>query len=334
MVLYVRWVRCQDFMLYVHNTNISSLAELAVRPWGDSDPIKAADQYHSRPMPTLEKPISSSFEYESHEPGADIVSPNETDFLYSRPRQNHFNPFALPSDASEIDFRDPNLNWRFRFFNVDAFLTEIESYIRSFAQKMLASPGRLSDKQEDRLDLALTNTLVCLTDGEWKFLPLWADGNDDGSGGVYSDDVPLADTGFYSAGPKVRLGPASFVPSSASSARSTSEDFDMLDSAASTSHHTSTLVNDGTSTQMDRRRVYTPAEGSEYSYDSVRSATRTLNSLALAELGNATPSSVAGDSEATADTWEQIDPTRLRLNSDAPSVASTERNTGSNPDAS
>lgn len=192
---------------------------------------------------------------------------------------------------------------------------------------MLASPGRLGDKQEDRLDLALTNTLVCLTDGEWKFLPLWADGNDDGSGGVYSDDVPLADTGFYSAGPKVRLGSGSFASSSSTSARSTSEDFDMLDSAASTSHHTSTFVNDGTSTQMDRRRVYTPAEGSEYSYDSVRSATRPLNSLALAELGNATPSSVAGDSEATADTWEQIDPTRLRLNSHAPSVASTEHDT-------
>lgn len=101
---------------------------------------------------------------------------------------------------------------------------------------------------QDPLDLRLTNTLVCLTDAEWKYLPLWAGGNDDDSGGVFDDEVPLAETGFSTAGPKVHTGVGSSTASS---------EFEMLGgSNTSGSYHTSTVVNDGYSDGLDRRRVY------------------------------------------------------------------------------
>ena len=110
---------------------------------------------------------------------------------------------------------------------------------------MLSTPHLPS---QDPLDLRLTNTLVCLTDSEWKYLPLWAGGNDDDSGGVFDDEVPLADTGFSTAGPKVHTGVGSSRASS---------DFEMLGgSTINGSYHTSTVVNDGYSDDLDRRRVY------------------------------------------------------------------------------
>lgn len=110
---------------------------------------------------------------------------------------------------------------------------------------MLGTPHSPS---QDPLDLRLTNTLVCLTDAEWKYLPLWAGGNDDESGGVFDDEVPLAETGFSTAGPKVHTG--------VGSSRASSE-FELVgDSKSNGSYHTSTVVNDGYSDDLDRRRVY------------------------------------------------------------------------------
>lgn len=54
----------------------------------------------------------------------------------------------------------------------------------------------------------IVDTLVCLQEDEFKFLPLWAGGFDDGTGGVFDDQsVPiLEEGGFSTAGPSVHLG--------------------------------------------------------------------------------------------------------------------------------
>ncbi|MCJ1283295.1 hypothetical protein MMC26_002623 [Xylographa opegraphella] len=129
-------------------------------------------------------------------------------------------------------------------FDLAQFFTEVERHLHSVATEMLASPDA---GQRDALDLALTNTLVCLTESELKYLPLWAGGNDDGSSGVFNDNVPLAETGFSTAGPDVHTGTASSAAAS---------EFDMLRDGDDSTVHTSTAVNDGHSDVLDRRRVY------------------------------------------------------------------------------
>ena len=129
------------------------------------------------------------------------------------------------------------------FLNLETFSAQVEGYLSLLSSRMLATP---SASNHDALDLQLTNTLVCLQDEEMKFLPLWAGGNDDGSGGVYNDNVPIAYAGFSTAGPGVHTG----VDSSAAS----SSEFEMVD--GQTTVRSSTVVNDGYGDGLDRRRVY------------------------------------------------------------------------------
>ncbi|PYI11824.1 hypothetical protein BO78DRAFT_413627 [Aspergillus sclerotiicarbonarius CBS 121057] len=79
----------------------------------------------------------------------------------------------------------------------------------------------------------LTDTLTCLTDNETKFLPLWAGGNDDGSGGVFTDQgIPDLETGGFSTpGPAIHTG--STVSSVASSISITPSNFESTVQGAS-----------------------------------------------------------------------------------------------------
>ena len=97
-------------------------------------------------------------------------------------------------------------------FELDKFFAEATKYVQDVATRMLDAPD--SSMRTQSIELRLTNTLVSLTDAEWKFLPLWAGGNDDGSGGVFNDDIPLSHDGFATAGPKVRTGSGSTSSSS------------------------------------------------------------------------------------------------------------------------
>ncbi|MCJ1241502.1 hypothetical protein MMC14_009507 [Varicellaria rhodocarpa] len=129
------------------------------------------------------------------------------------------------------------------FFCLRTFLQEVQQHLVNFSEAMLS--GSSPD-----FDLQLANTLVCLNEEEKKYLPLWAEGLDDESGGVYNDDLPTAEMGFTAPGPKVHTG----IGSTASSS-----EFEMVDrsDAGSFSHHTSTVVNDGISDiNLDRRVVY------------------------------------------------------------------------------
>lgn len=124
------------------------------------------------------------------------------------------------------------------FFSLDRFLTEAELHLSTIATRLLAPPA------DSTMDLALTNTLVCLQDGEkgeMRYLPLWAGGLDDGSAGVFSEEVPYSEVGFSTAGPRVRTEQGSSTEGSRSGAGS---EWDMLDGSAA-SRNTSTEVGDG-----------------------------------------------------------------------------------------
>lgn len=53
----------------------------------------------------------------------------------------------------------------------------------------------------DLIPRNLMDTLMCLTEDEWKYLPLWAGGCDDGTGGVFDEaDVPNLEAGGFAGG--------------------------------------------------------------------------------------------------------------------------------------
>ena len=138
-----------------------------------------------------------------------------------------------------------------RFFQFGAFLRDVRAYIGPLCDRMLRSGENCNPSELD-----LTDTLVCLEDTEWKYLPIWANGNDDGSGGVYNDEVPLAYGGFSTAGPDVHTRTGSSMASS--------DGFEIIGSQSEDStRNTSTIVNDGCSSVLDPFRTYAMSEGGE-----------------------------------------------------------------------
>ncbi|MCJ1316239.1 hypothetical protein MMC15_001560 [Xylographa vitiligo] len=179
----------------------------------DGEPLAFPNNFVSTPSQTQKTPKSPPPAYDSHS------FDHESDTLDSA-------TFAPHED----------------YFDIGQFFREAEKHIHMVAGEMLAAPDA---GQRDPLELALTNTLVCLKESEMMFLPLWAGGNDDGSSGVFDGNIPLAESGFSTAGPKVHTGTASSAGSS---------EFDMLRDDSTV--HTSTVVHDGHSDAVARGHVY------------------------------------------------------------------------------
>ncbi|PYH99398.1 hypothetical protein BO71DRAFT_394474 [Aspergillus ellipticus CBS 707.79] len=103
-------------------------------------------------------------------------------------------------------------------FDPMEFINQAGSYMAIISERMNQTTS--TDAQ-----FVFTDTLTCLTENEIKFLPLWAGGNDDGSGGVYMGQViPHLETGGFSTpGPGIHTG-STVVSSTASfSSAGTSE---------------------------------------------------------------------------------------------------------------
>jgi hypothetical protein len=148
---------------------------------------------------------------------------------------------AVPDDTI-IDHNSP-------FFSLTNLLKQVGIHVRSICRSMLA-------KGENSI-FTNTDTLLCLTDDEYKYLPLWAGGNEDGSGGVYEPALPPAIAGPIGPGPAYHTG-----FSSASNANS-SIDFDGESDAfgdASTTVGWSHAVDNGEDDHLDRRAIYSEEE--------------------------------------------------------------------------
>lgn len=114
-----------------------------------------------------------------------------------------------------------------RIFELEGFYDEIGSYLCRYTETLIKpSPER-------KIVLDVTETLTCLGDNQYRFLPLWAGGNDDETGGVFADqNIPMAETGgFCAPGPVMHTG----------SSASRDDSFSMIDANQSTiqaaSHH-------------------------------------------------------------------------------------------------
>ena len=169
------------------------------------------------------------------------------------------------------------------FFDLPQFSEEVNTYIREFASSKLAAAD--STTRREPYVPSLTRTLTCLTEDEWKYLPLWANGYDDETGAIYSE-VPLEaapTAGFSTAGPSIHTGDSTYSSSSLGSARS---DYDMMSDVGSrdTSFNISTAVADGYSDQLFRGKIYTPGStiASDVDDDSVFNHTDEDEELARA----------------------------------------------------
>lgn len=89
-----------------------------------------------------------------------------------------------------------------RSFDLDRFFSGVTKWVNQLSRTLLFPHG------SGTATLEATDTLFSLTDDQFRFLPLWAGGNDDGSGGVFTDqNIPVMETGGFSApGPAVHTG--------------------------------------------------------------------------------------------------------------------------------
>lgn len=105
-------------------------------------------------------------------------------------RQNQ-TPGSTMNDPTVLKFL-PDEGWtrQHNQFELWVFFDEVSKYLNKYAYDMLYS------EEMSLADFKHLNTLFVLTDNEYRFLPLWAGGNDDGTGGVFTDhDIPNMETG-------------------------------------------------------------------------------------------------------------------------------------------
>lgn len=88
-----------------------------------------------------------------------------------------------------------------KLFNFGSFLSAVSKFAVNYSYGLL-------DPYCTTLQYSTPRILTGLGEEELRYLPLWAGGNDDGSGGVFSDHImPVVDAeGFSSPGPKVLTG--------------------------------------------------------------------------------------------------------------------------------
>ena len=177
-----------------------------------------------------------------------VSEPLQVNIVFEHVSKNASTTNSLPARQEPRSLSDSA-----RYFDLPTFFAEARRYLQDFASRILEPPD--FSMRTQCLELALTNTLVSLTEAEWKFLPLWAGGNDDDSGGVFNDDVPLSFEGFSTAGPNVRT-------SSGSSSGSSEITFGVISLDSGT--NTSLQNNDGYS---ERRKVVSADGGSLKSED-------------------------------------------------------------------
>lgn len=130
------------------------------------------------------------------------------------------------------------------FFSLRSFFANVDNYIAIVCRSML---------EDQLLGVArLVDTLVCMSRDELKYLPLWAGGNEDGTGGVFEPAIPPAEYGVAPNGPGPAYHTGVSVFSQASSMVDVNEDDQMTEVGTV---NTSIAVDNGLSSHVDRRAI-------------------------------------------------------------------------------
>ncbi|KAJ5663017.1 hypothetical protein N7507_003748 [Penicillium longicatenatum] len=107
---------------------------------------------------------------------------------------------ASTLDVPDDDSGSSTCPWK--EFDLKRFTLSANAYVAEYCRALL-NPMDQTLFQE-----RIGDVMTCLTDNEYQYLPLWAGGNDDGTGGVFTDhDIPIMVSGGFSApGPQVHTG--------------------------------------------------------------------------------------------------------------------------------
>ena len=194
------------------------------------------------------------------EPYEDLASPQ-----HSKPE-----PRAVePQEHLPIFPETPKFFDLANFFSLGKFFYQAEDHIRRVTRSKLHYTDQMTRKEP--YELLLLNTLVCLEDTEFQYLPLWAGGNDDGTGGVFQEDVPMPDVSFSTAGPSIHHGAAMHTISECDSVSiasgagrdinipttsAPSSAYHMVNGAGSTNPSSNATVAGSYSTHLHRGQVY------------------------------------------------------------------------------
>ena len=126
---------------------------------------------------------------------------------------------------------------------IQEILGSAVQHIQMVARQMLSgTPGGNLGTLHDSNRIA--HTLNCLTEDEIKFLPLWAEGLDDGTGGVFGEHVPSTNEDDLGFGSGRRL-----------ITRSEGSDYSFVSEAVDSTVNTSTIAHDGHRDTLPRKQV-------------------------------------------------------------------------------
>lgn len=158
---------------------------------------------------------------------------------------------SLSSDNARPDLKSHGrvdkgsmFSFRPQLPSADPILDDIGFVLRRICDVMLFPEHTFNG--DTQLPVNLIDTLMCLGHDEWKYLPLWAGGNDDGTGGVFDEvDVPNLEVGGFKGG-KRGIGNVNLAGSSSSMSGSSFDD--ISSDAISTVGKASRAATDGTQT--------------------------------------------------------------------------------------
>ena len=146
-----------------------------------------------------------------------------------------------------------------RSFDLDGIFMEMSRVLSQKCDEIIYPPHLFHGPQQTPINLV--DTLVCLDEEEWKFLPLWAGGCDDGEGGVFNEvDVPNDDAAGFRGG-KRGIKASNTANGEGSVSGSESSFDDIASDAMSSAEKASKYATDGTETVRSVR------EGDEASDD-------------------------------------------------------------------
>lgn len=112
---------------------------------------------------------------------------------------------VLPSLAELTDVTDRP--WQRLYFVSAGFYAGLRVAVQGFANRVLSHSARGRNHDDDPIPFFLSDHLLLSLDGaELDYLPIWAGGLDDGSGGAFQEPVPPADMGPSEPGPGYHTG--------------------------------------------------------------------------------------------------------------------------------
>ena len=166
-------------------------------------------------------------------------------------------------------------------FDYQIFLEEAEKALRAICGPALR-PQHLW-QGTFRLPTKLIDTPLCLSDDEFKYLPLWAGGNDDGETGAVFDetDVPFLESGGFAPGKGVHSDTSDF------SSDATSDTFsDIASTAQGTTYRASHKATEGTLDENNADEVGTEVGNMDDVWGDVRKSTNVTEKGKMIELAD------------------------------------------------